>query len=171
MALMGKWLRLSLRTEVFPSSHSNSSFFCIRSVMAELVRSNGSLFMVSYRDPNLANTLQIYDAAGDFVLKELEDELITEKEITRAIIGCIGSLDGSAQPPRSAGWISFYRFLSGSSASRRQKWRNGILETNKDDFIDFGQRLKGWQKTSVAVVASENAIQEVNLGLKLIEAY
>lgn len=141
-------------------------------VMAELV-SSGALLMVSYRDPNLANTLEIYNAAGIFLLKQLEDGLITEKEITRGIIGCIGALDGSAQPPRNAGWISFYRFLSGSSAAHRQNWRSGILKTSKDDFIDFGQRLNSWQKASVAVVASENAIKEVNknshLGLKLVE--
>jgi len=144
-------------------------------VMAELVRTDGTLFMVSYRDPNLVNTLDIYNAAGDFLLKELEGELIKDEDIVRAIIGCIGALDGSAQPPRSAGWISFYRYMSNSSATRRQKWRDGILGTSKDDFIDFGQRLKTWQKTSVAVVASEKAILDVNknsqLGLKLVEAY
>ena len=42
---------------------------------------------------------------GDFLLKELEDEVITQKEITRLINGCIGALDGSVQPPKSAGLI------------------------------------------------------------------
>ena len=42
---------------------------------------------------------------GDFLLKELEDEVITQKEITRSINGCIGALDGSVQPPKSAGLI------------------------------------------------------------------
>ena len=66
---------------------------------------------------------------GDFLLKELEDEVITQKEITRSINGCIGALDGSVQPPKKRWFDFFFRYVSGSSATCCQKCRDGILET------------------------------------------
>ena len=130
--------------------------------MAQLGTSDGSLSMVSYRDPNVAETLDVYDGAAKYLLDELEEGQLTSKEITRAIIGCIGSIDGSALPPRSAGWISFRRYFSNSSVKRRQNWRDGILRANKEDFDDFATKLSQWKNTSIAVVASESAIQEAN---------
>ena len=143
--------------------------------MAQLGRSDGTLFMVSYRDPNVLTTLDVYDAAGDFLLKEIENKVISDKDITRAIIGCIGALDGSAVSAKSAGWISFLRYFSNSSAHRRQNWRNDILNTQQEDFLDFANRLKSRKNSTIAIVSSDLAIKDAmkhsNLQLELIEAF
>ncbi len=144
-------------------------------VMAELDRSAGTLFMMSYRDPNIANTLDIYDNAASFLLDELENDMISEKDITRAIIGCIGALDGSALPPRTAGWISFNRYFSNSSAAHRQEWRDGILNVKLEDFKFFAHKLKTMKDQTVAVIGSTQNIEAANsdssLELITIQAY
>ncbi len=50
---------------------------------------SGVLDFLSYRDPNLVQTLDVYHQTGDF-LKSLEEE---ESELTKVIIGTIGDLD------------------------------------------------------------------------------
>jgi len=145
-------------------------------VMAALYENDGTIFMVSYRDPNLSKTLDVYDGTGEYLMKSLqEDDMITEKSITKAIIGCIGAIDTTALAPRDAGWLSFTRYLAGLSASRRQNWREEILRTKREDFTDFAQRLMNWKNTSVAIVGPESAFQSANennnLNLQIIEAY
>jgi Zn-dependent M16 (insulinase) family peptidase len=116
--------------------------------MAQLDKLDDTLFMVSYRDPNLVNTLEIYDGVANFLTEELEEKVIMQKEITRVIIGCIGALDGSALPPRNAGWISFNKYLSNSSATCCQIWHAGILNTKEE--------IEAMENASVAVVGSEH---------------
>merc|ERR1712038_88433 len=100
------------------------------------------------------------------------DNEITQKDITRATIGCIGAIDGSAQPPRNAGWTSFIRYLSNSSAARRQNWRNEILSAKEEDFMSFAQKLKNWKNVSIAVVGSDRDIKDADLSVSnLIQAH
>jgi Zn-dependent M16 (insulinase) family peptidase len=132
--------------------------------MAQLDKADGTLFMISYRDPNLLATLDVYDGAGDFLLKELDNDIITPKDITRAIIGCIGAIDGAAVPPRSAGWTSFLRYYMNSSTGRRQRWRNSILNAKSHDFQDFASRLKAMKNMTIAVVGAKSEMQSAAVG-------
>ncbi len=135
--------------------------------MSQLGRTDGILSMVSYRDPNLLKTLDTYDHAADYILSQLQQKAITQKEITKAIIGCISSLEMTALPPKTAGWLSFTRYFSNSSSARRQKWRDGILHAKQQDFKDFAERLKKWKNTSVAVVSSDDVIKDAEKKSKL----
>lgn len=54
----------------------------------------GVFSFLSYRDPNLLKTLEVYDGAGDF-LRELE---IDDDTLTKAIIGTIGDVDAYQLP-------------------------------------------------------------------------
>lgn len=49
---------------------------------------------LSYRDPNLLKTLDVYDGTGDF-LRELE---IDDDTLTKSIIGTIGDVDAYQLP-------------------------------------------------------------------------
>lgn len=49
---------------------------------------------LSYRDPNLLKTLDVYDGTGDF-LRELQ---IDDDTLTKAIIGTIGDVDAYQLP-------------------------------------------------------------------------
>lgn len=59
----------------------------------------GMFSFLSYRDPNLLKTLDIYDSTGDF-LRELE---MDNDALTKAIIGTIGDVD-SYQLPDAKGY-------------------------------------------------------------------
>lgn len=59
----------------------------------------GVFSFLSYRDPNLLKTLDVYDATGDF-LRDLEMDNDT---LTKAIIGTIGDVD-SYQLPDAKGY-------------------------------------------------------------------
>lgn len=62
----------------------------------------GVFSFLSYRDPNLLKTLDVYDGTGDF-LRELE---IDDDTLTKAIIGTIGDVD-SYQLPDAKGYSRY----------------------------------------------------------------
>ncbi|KAE9447212.1 hypothetical protein C3L33_20907, partial [Rhododendron williamsianum] len=66
---------------------------------------SGVFSFLSYRDPNLLKTLDVYDATGDF-LRDLEMDNDT---LTKAIIGTIGDVD-SYQLPDAKGYSSLNDF-------------------------------------------------------------
>lgn len=62
----------------------------------------GVFSFLSYRDPNLLKTLDIYDGTGDF-LRGLD---VDEDTLTKAIIGTIGDVD-SYQLPDAKGYTRY----------------------------------------------------------------
>lgn len=98
---------------------------------------SGVFNLVSYRDPNLQGTLDIYDRAGSY----LTDLQLSEDELTKAVIGAIGDLD---QPllPDAKGYVSALRYLANESDDFRQKMREQILATRVEDFHTFGELLQ-----------------------------
>ena len=122
----------------------------------------GSFTYLSYRDPNLLGTIENYDGAGEF-LKATE---LTDEALTQAIIGAIGDLDGPLSPDQK-GWEAMRRYLVQETAEQRATWRKEILETTKDDFIAFGERLEKrmTEKSCVAVFGSKQAIEDANTEL------
>jgi len=60
---------------------------------------SGVFSYLSYRDPNLLKTLDIYDGTGDF-LRGLD---VDQETLTKAIIGTIGDVD-SYQLPDAKGY-------------------------------------------------------------------
>jgi len=121
-------------------------------------QSTGFFSFLSYRDPNLAKTLDVYDACGDALL-ETANELEKDPDaLATAIIGTVGDLDSSLSPDQK-GSIAFNRWIKGTSSEYRQKFRNEILETKAEDFRAFAQRLKNMKDPSVAVVSSTAAFE------------
>lgn len=119
----------------------------------------------TYRDPNTPDkTLELFNGAAQSVLDDAKSEALTRDNnaaITTAIIGTIGGLDGSALSPRAAGWEALIRHLYGESTISRQQHRNEILKTTANDFVEYANRIKGWQEQSVAIVASLSAFNEM----------
>ena len=115
---------------------------------------DGIFTYLSYRDPNLGKTLDVYDNAGDALLKVAEN--MTEEDLTKAIVGAVSDLD-SALGPDQKGWTSLQRWLKNETAERRLQFRNEVLNTTKDDFKSFALRLKEMKNPSIAVVSSKSA--------------
>merc|ERR1712113_379604 len=119
---------------------------------------SGFFSYLSYRDPNLSKTLDVYDAAGD-AIKAAAEQMRNDPDIlSQTIIGTIGEMDGSLSPDQK-GFTSLQRWLVNESPSYRQEYRNQILDTKADDFDDFGNRLKKMMEPSIAVVSSQAAFE------------
>lgn len=127
---------------------------------------SGVLTFLSYRDPNVASTLENYDKAAGF-LKTLDASRLTDNELTKAIIAAIGDLD-AYQLPDAKGYTSMLRYLTGRTDEMRQKIRDQVLSANGEDFIAFGEVLeKVAQSNAVTVMGSQSALEAANVGLEV----
>lgn len=118
----------------------------------------GLISFVSYRDPNLKGTLDIYDAAADY-LATLE---LDKEELNKAIIGAIGDLDQHMLPD-ARGYASLCRYLANDSDEFRQRMREEVLATTLKDFHRFGEMLRGMRERGrVAILGGAEALQAFN---------
>jgi len=101
--------------------------------------------LLSYRDPNLEKTLDIFAKASDY-LEALE---IPEEELTRAIIGTIGGVD-SYLLPDAKGFTSLVHYMTGYTYEDRQAMRNQILAASPADFKTLAASLASAQPFSIA---------------------
>ncbi|HKJ27970.1 MAG TPA: insulinase family protein, partial [Anaerolineales bacterium] len=106
-------------------------------VFASFDSFSGAFNYVSYRDPNVLKTLNVYDGTEDFLRKEE----ISREEVTKAIIGVIGTMD-AYQLPDAKGYASMSRYLSGYSDEVRQKIRDEVLAASEEDFREFANVLE-----------------------------
>lgn len=123
---------------------------------------SGSYTFLSYRDPNLAETLEIYDQTGKF-LRQLDLDRLTQAELTKSIIGTIGDLD-VYQHPDAKGYTSMTRYLVGEADSLRQQRRERILSTTLEDFHRFGAVLEQVETIGrVVVMGAESDLLSANI--------
>ncbi len=123
---------------------------------------SGVYTFISYRDPNLDETLAIYDDTGQF-LRQLDEARLSRTELTKSIIGTIGDLD-AYQFPDAKGFTSMTRYLSGETDQLRQQRREQILSTTLEDFHQFGEILEQLEAAGkVVVMGSEADLQAANL--------
>lgn len=116
---------------------------------------SGTLSFLSYRDPNLVQTLEVFDQTARF-LREIR---LDEEELTRAIVGAIGEVD-AYQLPDAKGYTSMLRYLLQISDEERQARRDEILSTTEADFRAFAEAVEQVREHgAVVVVASPDAIQ------------
>ena len=105
---------------------------------------NGLVLFNSYRDPNLKETLDNYDAITEYL-----DKLnFPEEEVTKYIIGTISSIDNPYTPSQK-GNIAVQNYLEKISKEDVQRDRDEILNTTLGD-------IKGMKKM-MADVLSKNA--------------
>jgi Zn-dependent M16 (insulinase) family peptidase len=121
-----------------------------------LDRMSGALTFVSYRDPNLLDTLDAFDRSASF----LEDTDLGEEELTKSIIGAIGDLD-SYMLPDAKGFTSMVRYLTGDTEDARQRMRDEILGTQASDFKDFARMLEQVKEGGIVkILGSPSAIEK-----------
>jgi Zn-dependent M16 (insulinase) family peptidase len=121
-------------------------------------RFSGSFNYISYRDPNLLESLENYDGTPCF-LREFE---LSPEELAKTIIGTIGDID-QYQLPDAKGYSSMTRYLIGYSDEARQIAREQVLATTEQDFRDFAAVLdQVASKGRVVVVGSADAIEQAN---------
>ncbi len=122
---------------------------------SQLDRHSGTLVFVSYRDPNLQNTLDIFDRSGEF----LRGDSLSDEEISKAIIGTIGQMDAHLLPD-AKGYKSMLRFLKGETEADRQGLRDEVLATTSADFKAFADVLDELKERGIVkVLGSDRAIE------------
>jgi hypothetical protein len=121
-------------------------------------RYSGLFSYLSYRDPNLLETVEIYDRTTQF-LRDLD---LNQDELIKSIIGVIGSID-TYRLPDAKGYASMARYLAGDTEEERQRYRDQVLGTTAADFKSFVNVLR-WvsDKGRVVVMGSPQAIQAAN---------
>ena len=117
---------------------------------------NGMLVFVSYRDPNLTNTVQVYKGLGEY-LKGVE---LSEREILKYIIGTVSKLDtplySSAKLSKSVA-----RHILSISDAEVQANRDQILQTSLSDINKAGELVGAViDSNNICVVGSESKIKE-----------
>ena len=119
---------------------------------------SGVLSYASYRDPNLLETVEVYDQTSRF-LAETE---INEDELHKAIIGTIGDMDGY-QLPDAKGFTSMVRYLTGVTEEYRQTMRDQVLGTDVSAFREFARILEQVNRRGrVVVVGAPDKLEEAN---------
>jgi Zn-dependent M16 (insulinase) family peptidase len=119
---------------------------------------SGVITFMSYRDPNLLATLDVFDRVGTYV----SQHIMSEEELTRSIIGAIGEMD-TYQLPDLKGYTSLQRHLVGDTDEYRQRLRDQLLSTTEADFHAFGQVLTNMKNVGrVVVLGSQQAIVDGN---------
>lgn len=118
----------------------------------------GVLSYLSWRDPNVDATFDVYDGAGGF----LRAASLDNTELTRSIIGSIGAMD-TYRLPDARGFVSLLRHLTGETDAWRQGWRDQVLSTTERDFRAFADVLDAMRGPGRRVVlASSEAIAAAN---------
>ena len=138
--------------------------FCTFNPMA----GDGFFSFLSYRDPNLDKTLDVYDATADALLVAAEELEKNPDALATAIIGTFGELDGALSPDQK-GNKAFNRWLLRQTPEERQQFRDEIRNTKASDFKDFAMRLKNLKKPSVAVVSSKAAFASAAAAGKVMD--
>jgi Zn-dependent M16 (insulinase) family peptidase len=111
---------------------------------------SGAFVFTSYRDPNVKETLNVYNQTAAY-LNALK---IGEEEVTKAIIGTVGDLD-AYQLPDAKGFTSMIRLLTGDTEEKRQRIRDEVLATTAEDFLAFAEALD-MVRTNASVVVLGN---------------
>ena len=119
-------------------------------------RRNGDSFFVSYRDPNLARTIDVYEKAADDIRKFDADE----RTMTKFIIGTLSRID-SPMTPAEKGTYSLSAYLTHYTYEQIQHERDEILSVQPDDIRRTADYIDAFISDGcLCVVGSEQQIME-----------
>lgn len=116
----------------------------------------GESYFVSYRDPNLSDTLDVYDRIPEYIKSFSPDE----RDMTKYIIGTFSALD-TPMNPEAKGSRSLSAYLEGITYEQIQKERNEILNAQPEDIRRLADLVEAvLKKDSICVIGNENMIKE-----------
>lgn len=117
---------------------------------------SGESYFVSYRDPNLSDTLDVYDKIPEYIKSFSPDE----RDMTKYIIGTFSALD-TPMNPEAKGSRSLSAYLEGITYEQIQKERDEILNAQPEDIRRLADLVEAvLKKDSICVIGNENMIKE-----------
>ena len=120
----------------------------------------GTLFFSSYRDPNLKETLDVFDKTSDY----LASFDVSDREMVKFIIGTISTLDVPLTP-QLKGSVAQDRFFRQLTDADRQKTRDEILATRQEDIRVLAAVVDACMKENILCVFGNEEKLKENAGL------
>lgn len=116
----------------------------------------GNAYLTSYRDPNLAGTLDVYNKAWEY----LENFDADDRDMTKYIIGAIGNQDAPLDPA-AKGMLMFRAWLMGVTTEILQKERDELLGTTQEVIRGLAPLMKAaFEDDILCVIGNENRLED-----------
>jgi len=117
---------------------------------------SGDVFFASYRDPNLKETLDNYDATPGFLQSFDADE----KEMIRFLIGTISGMDRPMTASQK-GDVAIRRYFERTTIEDIKNERSAVLSTTVQDIKDFEKIVRDiLNQNAYCVYGNEQKIKE-----------
>ena len=117
---------------------------------------NGSMFFGSYRDPNLKETLEVFDKTADF-LKNFD---VSDREMDKYIIGTISKIDKPLTPSLK-GQLAAEFCLKNITFDDRKKTREEILKTRQNDIRELEKLVAAcMNENNICVFGNEETVKK-----------
>lgn len=116
----------------------------------------GEGYLVSYRDPNLEKTMEIYEG----VVEYLKNFNVDDRDMNKFIIGTISNIDRPMNPA-AKGSRSMNLYMNHVSAEMIREERNQILDAQQSDIRALADVLQALLDAhELCVIGSEEKIEE-----------
>ncbi|HKM21876.1 MAG TPA: insulinase family protein [Lachnospiraceae bacterium] len=116
----------------------------------------GDSYMVSYRDPNLEKTIEVYHKAVDYLKNFNADE----REMTKYIIGAISDMDIPLNPS-AKGARSLIAYLTHETYEDIQRERDEVLHAGEENIRDMARYVEAVLKQNLfCVLGGEEKVEE-----------
>ena len=116
----------------------------------------GNAYLVSYRDPGLRETNEIYEQTYDYV----KNFTANEREMTKYMIGAISNMD-TPLTPSAKGTRSFGAYMSGIDEAYLQNIRNQVLAITQEDIRAMAPIIKAILEDGyICVIGNDRKIEE-----------
>lgn len=117
---------------------------------------SGESYLVSYRDPNLAKTVAVYEKA----VQAVRDFDADERTMTQYIIGAVSELD-TPMNPAAKGLYSLIAYMSGLTQEMLQKERDELLAADSQGIRELADYLQAILSENLfCVVGNAEKIKE-----------
>lgn len=125
----------------------------------------GDGYFVSYRDPNLAKTLDVYAGVPEY----LRTFTVSERDMTKYIIGTISNID-QPMTPSIKGDRSMNLYMNHVSEEMIREERNQILSATQDDIRALAEITEAvLAANEVCVIGNETKIKEEHEAFKEVK--
>ena len=117
---------------------------------------NGDSYFVSYRDPNLTKTLDVYSGAVDYLRNFTGDE----RTMTQYLIGAISDLD-TPLTPQSKGLRSLSAYMTKQTEEDFQKERDELLSASEETIRGLAKYVESFlEDDCICVVGTAAKVKE-----------
>ncbi len=117
---------------------------------------HGDAYFVSYRDPNLKNTVEVYERAAEYI----KNVPLDDRNVLQFIIGALSELD-VPMTPQTKGGYSLTTFLTGITFDDIQRDRDELLNVDADILHGLSRYIEAFMSDDIiCVVGSQDAVND-----------